>query len=744
MLKLVKYLKPYTALLLVAVALLGFQAVANLSLPNYMSDIVNQGIQQGGIQNAVPKAIRKSTMDKIGIFMSADEKKTVLADYTLLDKSSLTTTEYDKYVKEYPLLAKEPIYKLNPIGSDEVNKLDAIMGKAFLAVSGIDKIQTEAKTGPVKLNGLTIPKGMDVYALLKLMPSGILQNIEKQMTQKIDAMGSSMITQAAVVEVKSEYQAIGIDTNAIQSGYILHTGLIMLLFALLSAASTVVVGLIGARVAAAMSMDLRRKVFMKVEDFSNREFDNFSTSSLITRTTNDITQIQMATFITIRMLVYAPLLAIGGIIMALEKSVSMSWMIGVAVIVLVGLILTLFSLAMPKFKMVQKLTDKLNLVTRESLSGMLVIRAFNTQKFEEKRFDGVNNEITATNLFISRTMAVLFPALTLIMSGISILIVWVGGHQIAQSGMQVGDMMAFMQYAIQIISAFIMISMLFILLPRASVSAQRVTEVIDTDLSIKDPEKSEEFDESMKGVVEFRNVHFRYHGAERDALSEISFTARPGQTTAIIGSAGAGKTTLVNLIPRFYDVTGGEVFVNGVDVRKVPQHGLRDRIGYVPQKASLFKGTIESNLRYADENASEDTVRSAAEISQSMEFISAKPEGFEREIAQGGKNVSGGQKQRLSIARALVKKPEILIFDDSFSALDFRTDSMVRKALNAKSGDSTVILIAQRISSIKNADQILVLDEGRMVGIGRHGELMETCDTYREIALSQLSKEELA
>lgn len=529
-----------------------------------------------------------------------------------------------------------------------------------------------------------------------------------------------------------------------ESNYIAHTGMLMLLFALLSSVCTVLVTLIGARVEAGLSMDLRKQVFTKVENFSNQEIDRFSTSSLITRTTNDITQIQMVIFLTIRMMVYAPLIGVGGAVMALRKSASMSWMIAVAVIILVGVIFILFSFCLPKFKIIQKLTDKLNLVTRESLSGMLVIRAFNTQKFEEKRFDDVNRDITRTNLFVYRATATLMPAMTLIMNGLSLLIVWVGGHQIAQASMQVGDMMAFMQYAMQIISAFIMISMLFTLLPRASVSAQRVVEVIGTDLSIKDIKSPKAFREDLKGTVEFKNVYFRYHGAERDALSGISFASLPGQTTAIIGSAGSGKTTLVNLIPRFYDVTQGEVLVDGVDVRKVPQHALRDKIGYVPQKSSLFKGTIESNLKYADEKASENTIQKAVEISQSTEFISTKPEGFETEIAQGGKNVSGGQKQRLSIARALVKKPEILIFDDSFSALDFRTDSRVRKALNAETVNGTIILIAQRISSIKNADQIIVLDEGRIVGMGRHDELMENCEAYREIALSQLSKEELA
>ncbi|MBE6907372.1 MAG: ABC transporter ATP-binding protein [Ruminococcaceae bacterium] len=744
MLKLVKYLKPYVALLIAAVVLLGIQVVCDLSLPNYMSDIVNQGIQQGGIVNAVPQAIRQSEMNKLTLFMNAGEKKEVLADYTLLDRSTLSADAYGKSVSQYPALSKEPVYQLKSIDNTENNTINSVLGKAFLAVSFVDELAAQAESGPVNLGGTMVPKGTDLYELLQKLPASQLEQIQAQMNQKMNAMSDSMITQSAVGSVKSEYKAIGMDTNKIQSQTITRTGLLMLLFALLSAACTVLVGLIGARVAAGFSMNLRKQVFTKVESFSNREFDRFSTSSLITRTTNDITQIQTVVFLVIRMLIYAPMIGVGGAVMALQKSTSMSWMIAVAVIILVGVILTLFSFCLPKFKIVQKLTDKLNLVARENLSGMLVIRAFNTQKFEEQRLDGVNHDITKTNLFVNRAMATLFPAITLIMNGMSLLIVWVGGHQIAQSSMQVGDMMAFMQYAMQIFSAFIMISMLFIMIPRASVSAQRITEVIGTDLSVKDPKQPETFTESQKGTVEFRNVHFRYHGAERDALSDISFTTLSGRTTAIIGSAGSGKTTLVNLIPRFYDVTQGEVLVDGIDVRKVPQHALRDRIGYVPQKASLFKGTIESNLKYADENASENTIQKAAEISQSMEFIASKSEGFKTEIAQGGKNVSGGQKQRLSIARALVKNPEILIFDDSFSALDFKTDFLVRKALHSETGKSTVILIAQRISSIMGADQIIVLDEGRIVGKGRHDELMKTCEAYREIALSQLSKEELA
>ena len=744
MLKLMKYMKPYVVLILASVILLGVQVVCDLSLPNYMSDIVNQGIQQGGIVNAVPQAVRKSEMKKLALFLSGSETKEVLDGYTLLDRSALSADAYGKAVEQYPALAKEPVYQLKSVGSAENAKLNSDLEKAFAAVSFVDKLAAQGKKGPVSLGGVMLPKGTDPYALLQKAPASALEPMRAQMNRKLSDMGSSAVLQSAVVSVKAEYQAIGMDTGEIQRGTILSIGVRMLVIALISAVCTVLVGLIGARVSAGLSRTLRRQVFTKVENFSNQEFDRFSTSSLITRTTNDITQIQSVSFMIIRMLLYAPMVGVGGVIMALRKSTSMSWMIAVAVIVLVGVILILFSLCLPRFKIIQKLTDKLNLVTRESLSGMLVIRAFNRQKFEEERFDGVNRDITQTNLFVSRAMAALMPAVTLIMNAMSLLIIWVGGHQIAQSSLQVGDMMAFMQYAVQIFSAFIMISMLFIMIPRASVSVQRVAEVLDTDLSIQDPKAPAAFVEAKRGTVEFQHVNFRYHGAERDALSNISFTAQPGQTTAIIGSAGSGKTTLVNLIPRFYDVTQGKILVDGADVRTVPQQALRDRIGYVPQKSYLFQGTIESNLRYADDRASSDTIQKAAEISQSAEFIASKPEGFATKIAQGGKNVSGGQKQRLSIARALVKDPEILIFDDSFSALDFKTDSLVRKALRTKAGRSTVILIAQRISSIMGADQILVLEEGRIVGKGRHEELMQGCETYREIALSQLSKEELA
>ncbi|MDP4172050.1 MAG: ABC transporter ATP-binding protein, partial [Bacillota bacterium] len=538
--------------------------------------------------------------------------------------------------------------------------------------------------------------------------------------------------------------ALGMDTGKIQSDYILHVGMIMLLISLVSAVAIIIVGFLSSKAAAGLARNLRKIVFTKVEGFSNAEMDKFSTASLITRTTNDITQIQMFIVIMIRMVFYAPIVGVGGIFKAINESKSMSWIIAVAVIALILLISAVFMSALPKFKIIQKLIDRLNLVTRENLSGMMVIRAFNTQKFEEERFDKANQDLTRTNLFVNRIMVIMFPTMMLIMNGIVLLIVWVGAHQIANSSMQVGDMMAFMQYAMQIIFAFLMMSFMFIMIPRASVSAQRIAEVLDVELEIIDPENPVDFNSDLKGVVEFRDVSFRYHGAEDDVLKNISFTALPGKTTAFIGSTGSGKSTLVNLIPRFYDVTGGQVLVDGIDVRETTQHNLREKIGYVPQKSSLFSGTIESNLKYANEQATEEEIQSASAIAQAMEFISDKPEGFAAEVSQGGSNLSGGQKQRLSIARALIKKPEIFIFDDSFSALDFKTDSALRKALKEQVVSSTILIVAQRISTIMNAEQIIVLDEGKIVGKGTHRELLDQCETYQEIAYSQLSEEELA
>lgn len=741
MLKLVKYLKPFIGFIIAAVVLLFVQAMADLSLPDYMSNIVNVGIQQGGIENAVPQAIRQEQMDKLTIFMNENEKNKVLDRYTLIDKSN---SDYDMYVSHYPNLVNQPIYVLKNTEQSEIDELNSIIGKAFLAVSGVEKMKDDAADGIIDFNGTKIPANTDLFSLFKKLPEDQRTQISDEMNKKFTVLGDKMIIQAATGAVKAEYAALGMNTDQIQNRYIIRTGIIMLLISLISAACIVGVGFFASRTAAGLARNLRKSVFTKVENFSKAELDKFSTASLITRTTNDITQIQMLIVLMIRMVFYAPIMGVGGVIRALSKSPSMSWIIAVAVIALLVLIAVVFLTALPKFKIIQKLIDRLNLVTRENLSGMMVIRAFNTQKFEEKRFDEANKNLTDTNLFVNRIMVVMFPTMMLIMNAITLLIVWVGAHQIANSSMQVGDMMAFMQYAMQIIFAFLMMSFMFIMIPRASVAAQRIAEVLDTEPEIIDPQNPKKFNKNLEGVIEFKDVSFRYHGAEEDMLKNISFKALPGQTTAIIGSTGSGKTTLVNLIPRFYDVTDGQLLVDGVDVREITQYELRNRIGYVPQKSTLFSGTIESNLKYANENASNDDLEEASEIAQAMEFIMEKPDGLSTEISQGGANVSGGQKQRLSIARALMKKTQIYIFDDSFSALDFKTDAALRKALKVKTKSSTIIIVAQRVSTIMNAEQIIVLDEGKIVGIGNHKELMGNCKTYQEIALSQLSKEELA
>ncbi|GFZ34529.1 ABC transporter [Clostridium zeae] len=741
MVKLAKYIKPFILPIIVAIALLFVQAMTDLALPDYMSNIVNKGIQQNGIESAVPSAVRQSQMNKLVLFMSEDNKKEVMDNYTLVDKSS---SDYDKYVKDYPQLEKESIYVLKDISNSEIDTLNPILGKAFLAVSGVEKMKSEAKDGKISFGGKEIPANTDLFALLGKLPAEQRATLSEDMNKKFEELGDSMVVQAAVAPIKDEYKSLGVNTDKIQSNYIKKAGLIMLGVSLLGALCTVMVGFLGARVAAGLSRNLRRDVFTKVESFSNTEFDKFSTASLITRTTNDITQIQTVLVMMIRMVFYAPIMGVGGVIRALQKSSSMSWIIAVAVIALLGLIMVVFTVALPKFKAIQKLIDRLNLVTRENLSGMMVIRAFSTQRFEEQRFDKANNDLTSTNLFVNRVMVSMMPVMMLIMNGITLLIVWVGAHQIADSSMQVGDMMAFMQYAMQIIFSFLMLSMMFIMIPRASVAADRIAEVLAIKPVIVDKKDPKHLSKEIDGTVEFKNVSFRYPGAEEDVVKNINFKALPGQTTAIIGSTGAGKTTLVNLVPRFYDVTEGQILIDGIDIREVPQGELRDKIGYVPQKGALFSGTIESNLKYADENSSEENIKRAAEIAQAMEFINEKSEGFGTEISQGGTNVSGGQKQRLSIARALVKRPEIYIFDDSFSALDFKTDAALRRALKKQTGSSTVLLVAQRISTIMNAEQIIVLDEGKVVGIGTHKELMANCPTYQEIASSQLSKEELA
>jgi ATP-binding cassette, subfamily B, multidrug efflux pump len=746
MLRLARYLKPYLGMFILAIVLLFAQANFDLALPDYLSKIVNTGIQQGGVENAVPLAIRRSEMNRVVIFMNADDKAAVLNNYTLVDKNS---ADYTGYVQEYPALANEPIYILNNISQAEIDKLNPVLAKAILAVSTIEQVladparaaQMSAMFGGKDLSKL--PPSTDMFAVLSKLPPGQLTHIQNGFSDKFAALGDKMLVQSAVKAVKAEYEALGMNTAKLQSSYIWRVGLIMLGLTLLSGICTIIVGFLAAKIAAGIARDLRRDVFEKVEHFSNAEFDKFSTASLITRSTNDVTQLQMVTMMMVRMVFYAPIMGVGGIIRAIGKDSSMWWVIAVAVGVLISLVVTVFSIALPKFRIIQTLVDRLNLVARENLAGMMVIRAFNMQEFEENRFDKANLNLTAVSLFINRVMVVMMPVMMLIMNGVSIVIIWVGSHQVAAGNMQVGDMMAFLQYTTQIVFSFLMLSMMFLMLPRAAVSGDRIADVLETELSIRDPQKPGKFADNFKGAIEFRNVSFRYPGADEDVLHNINFTAHPGQTTAFIGSTGSGKSTVVNLVPRFYDVTAGSILFDGVDIRHVTQHDLRDKIGYVPQKSVLFSGTIESNLHYADQTADEERLKLAAEIAQASEFIDTKPEGMDAEISQGGANVSGGQKQRLSIARAMVKQPPIYIFDDSFSALDFKTDAALRRALKEKTGHSTVLIVTQRVATVKTAEQIIVLDEGKVVGKGTHHELMESCETYREIATSQLSMEEL-
>lgn len=746
MLRIFKYLKPYAPLILVAIALLFVQANADLSLPDYMSDIVNYGIQQGGVPNAVPAAIRASQMDRLTTLMSNAERQVVLADYTLVDSGS---TSYAQALKAYPALADAPVYILNSITAEETARLNPIIGRAFLEVGLLEQIQADpsksAVMGPMMASEFAkFPPGADVFAVIGQLPASVRSQISERIKAQFGSLGATVVTQMAVKSVKAEYTALRMDTTALQSGYISRTGLLMLLMTLLSISCTIGVSYLSARTASGLARDLRRNVFQRVESFSSTEFDKFSTASLITRSTNDVTQIQVWVMMVMRMVIYAPIIGVGGVFRALAKSASMWWIIALAVVVLLGLILAVFSIALPKFKIIQSLIDRLNLVTRESLSGMMVIRAFNMQAFEEQRFDAANKDVTSVSLFVNRVMVVMMPLMMLIMNGVTVLIIWVGAHAVAESTMQVGDMIAFMQYAMQIVFSFLMMSMMFIILPRAAVSAERIADVLDTEPYIKDPVQPANFPPLFKGTVEFRNVNFRYPGAEEDVLHDISFTARPGETTAFVGTTGSGKSTIVNLIPRFYEVSGGAVLLDGMDIRSLTQHDLREKIGYVPQKSSLFSGTIESNLRYASEEAPQADLELAAQIAQASDFINAREEGLASEVAQGGTNVSGGQRQRLSIARALVKKAPIYIFDDSFSALDYKTDSLLRKALKTHAGASTMLVVTQRIATIMGAEQIIVLDEGHVVGKGRHEDLMKSCEVYRDIALSQLSKEELS
>ena len=738
----VKYLRAYIFVILICIALLFGQAMCDLSLPNLMSDIINVGIQQNGINQSAPDAVSADGMKLLRVFMTDSDKSTVDSKY------SLVKAENDgKYSKEYPKSENTDIYVLSGQPNDE---LGGIFGRAAMAMMTFMQQSAQAQGQAAQQSG-SLTEGLDnidITRLYEMQPSlDAMPPAAFASAQDIAAqIDPTILKSVGVFMVKMLYEELGVDIDAIRSGYVLFAGFKMLLLTILGAVLTILVSFFASRTAAGMARSLRRDVFSKVESFSSAEFDKFSTASLITRTTNDITQVQQVIVMGIRMFFYAPIMGIGGVIMAVDKSVSMSWIIAIAVVVLLGLMIAVFAVAMPKFQLVQKQIDRPNLVTRESLSGLMVIRAFGTQRFEEKRFDTANSDLTKTNLFVNRVMVIMMPVMMLMMNGISLVIVWVGAHQIEASAMQVGDLMAYIQYAMQIIMAFLMLGIMFIMLPRAAVSANRVSELLAVKPTILDPKNPRTPGENPNGKLEFKNVCFRYGGAEEDVLHDISFTALPGQTTAFIGSTGSGKSTLVNLIPRFYDVTGGQILFDGIDIREMTQHELRRHIGYVPQKGVLFSGDIASNLAYGlgGEAVSDELLLESAEVAQATEFINSSEEGLRRDIAQGGANVSGGQKQRLSIGRAIVKKPPVYIFDDSFSALDFKTDAALRRALAQYTGNSTVLIVAQRVGTIMNADNIIVLDEGHVVGHGTHRELLAGCETYREIASSQLSAAELA
>lgn len=725
MTKILKYLKPYWFSILLAFGLLFGQATCELTMPDYMQNIVNTGIQNSGIESGVYQQISEKTLNSFLMFATDSEKDLITSSYKLVESTSAS-----KDLKsEIPALKKENVYLLKDISESKKESLQDCL--TLLQMTVMEVSQAASKQN-VQIPQLLMMNGVDTY--------------RKAAKSEISKLGTSTVSSMSSQFLKKEYTDLGMDMEKIQQDYIISSGIKMLGYALASAVCAILVGFLASRIAAGFSKNLRQSVFEKVTHFSNENLNTFSTSSLITRTTNDIQQLQMTIVMFLRIVMYAPIIGVGAILHVIESGANMTWILALCVVVILSVVLLIFMIVMPKFKVMQKMIDKMNSVVRELLDGMLVIRAFNNEKLEENKFEKANTDITSISLFTTRAMAIMMPIMMFLMNATTLMILWFGSKQVDAGIIQVGSIMAFMQYAMQVIMAFLMITMVTIMLPRANVSAQRIQEVLSSEITVTDKENTCDFSSSMRGVVSFDNVSFRYPGADEDVLSDISFSTKPGQTTAFIGSTGSGKSTLINLVPRFYDVTSGSICVDGVDIRDVKQADLRSRIGYVSQKGMLLSGDIESNLLYSKKDASENDIQSALDISQSSEFVNKKPEGIHSEINQGGTNVSGGQRQRLSIARAIVRKPEIYIFDDSFSALDFKTDAKLREALAAscKETKSTVLLVAQRISSILHADQIIVLDEGKMVGKGTHEELMESCKVYQQIASSQLTKEELA